>query len=134
VTRRYTRHDTLPVFEQRTARLPANLYNRVTLNLKPPGGVLRLPLHGLRRLDAILQPDAWIVVDSSLDDVPLLAWSDFRRVPGQRLHGPVACRLRLFHAQAGLLLERVLRELATQVADLRVGGSGGGRILRFPGA
>ncbi len=131
----YTRHDEVPVFEHRDERLEANLYNRVARRLGGEGPQLRLALPSLRHLDIILQVDAWIVVDRALGDIPLLAWTRFREDPQRRLHGPVASRLRLFHAQAGLLKQRVLDDLAG-VLDARLDAEGGGRgqLLRFPGS
>lgn len=130
--RRYTRHQEVPVYEHRATSVEANCFNRVALELKRGGQELRLPLPSLHNLDLILQPDAWIVVDRGLNDVPLFAWTDFRVDPEHRLHRPVPCRLRLFHAQAGLLLRRVLDELARQ-CDARVGAEGDARVLPFPG-
>lgn len=129
----YTRHDEVPVFEYRPGRLDANRFNRVTLALKHAGQGLRLGLPTLRHLDLILQPDAWIVVDRALNDIPLLAWTEFEVDPEQRLHRPVACRLRLFHAQAGLLLRQVLADLGQLLDDRFGAGDGGGQVLRFPG-
>jgi hypothetical protein len=129
----YTRHDEVPVFEYRPGSLDANRFNRVTLALKHAGQGLRLGLPTLRHLDLILQPDAWIVVDRALNDIPLLAWTEFEVDPEQRLHRPVACRLRLFHAQAGLLLRQVLADLGQLLDDRFGAGNGGGQVLRFPG-
>ncbi|MDX1594388.1 MAG: hypothetical protein R3298_09065 [Gammaproteobacteria bacterium] len=133
--RRYTRHDEVPVFERREATLDANRYNRACLVRKhAPGGRLRLALPTLRHLDLILQEDAWIVVDRDLGDIPLLAWSGFEVDPEERLHRPVACGLRLYHAQAGLLLGRVLEELAGLLDAWLVEADGDrGRVLDFPG-
>ena len=52
--------------------------------------------------------------------------------PEHRLHRPVACRLRLFHAQAGLLRDRVLDELTGQLdARLEEDAPQRGRVLPF---
>jgi hypothetical protein len=129
----YTRHEEVPVFEHRPGGLDANRFNRVCLALKRAGGALRFELPTLRHLDLILQEDAWIVVDRDLNDVPLVAWTAFEVDAEQRLHRPVACRLRLFHAQAGLLLNRVLDDLAG-LLDQRLADEDPerGRVLRFP--
>ena len=132
--RLYTRHEEVPVFEHRPSRLDANRFNRACLALKRSGGSLRFALPTLRHLDLILQEDAWIVVDRDLNDVPLVAWTAFEVDPERRLDRPVTCRLRLFHAQAGLLLGRVLDDLAG-LLDARLADEDGdrGRVLRFPG-
>jgi len=130
--RRFTRHEEVPVYEHRATRLAANCFNRVALLLKRSDGELRIALPSLHHLDLILQPEAWIVVDRALNDVPLFAWTDFRVDPEHRLHQPVPCRLRLFHAQAGLLLRRVLDDLEGQLDD-RLGAPGDARVLPFRG-
>lgn len=129
----YTRHEEFPVFEHRTSSLDANRFNRASLALKRAGGSLRIELPTLRHLDLILQDDAWIVVDRELNDVPLVAWIAFEVNAEQRLHRPVGCRLRLFHAQAGLLLGKVLDDLAG-LLDQQLAGedSERGQVLRFP--
>ena len=131
----YTRHDEVPVFERRPVRLDANRFNRVCLALKDaPGACLRFALPTLRHLDLILQASAWIVVDRDLDDIPLLAWTAFEVDAERRLHRPVVCQLRLFHAQAGLLLGQVLADLADLLDAQRVDGDAErGRVLHFPG-
>lgn len=130
----YTRHEEVPVFEHRPTRLDANTFNRACLALKRAGGSLRFALPTLRHLDLILQADAWIVVDRDLNDVPLVAWTAFELDPERRLHRPVVCRLRLFHAQAGLLLGKVLDDLAG-LLDARLDEDEGerGKVLRFKG-
>jgi hypothetical protein len=132
---RYTRHEEVPVFETRAAVLDANRFNRVTLTQKRSGESLRLDLPTLRHLDLILQADAWVVVDRGLNDIPLLAWTDFRVDADNRLHRPVHCRVRLFHAQAGLLLRRALADLE-RLLDERLDADGGerGQVVPFPDA
>lgn len=104
----YTRHQEVPVFEFRDSELDAGRYNRVQLALKRLGGELRLQLPKLKDLDLILQRDAWVVVDTSLADLPIIAWTDLRVEGRTALNEPVPCRLRLYHANAGLLVQRVL--------------------------
>jgi hypothetical protein len=130
--RRYTRHEEVPVYEHRRTRIEANCFNRVALVLKRDGGELRLALPTLHHLDLILQADAWIVVDRALNDVPLFAWTAFQVDPEHRLHHPVPCLLRLFHAQGGLLRRRVLDDLERQL-DERLGAHGDARVLPFRG-
>jgi hypothetical protein len=106
----YTRHDEVPVYEQRGGMVDATFYNHVQVALKRIGKYLRMPIPGLRTLDLILQHDAWIVVDRALNDLPVAAWSDFHR-EGSALHLPVTCRIRLYHGNAGMILKRVLQQM-----------------------
>ena len=113
----YTRHNEVPVFEQRPGTVLAAYYNQVMLARRRIEPELRLPLPGLKALHLILQDDAWVIVDSSLDDIPIAAWSDFQTSQRSNLHEPLACRLRLYHMSAGLLLERALESMHEQLRD-----------------
>ncbi|HKJ76711.1 MAG TPA: hypothetical protein VKA64_05865 [Gammaproteobacteria bacterium] len=109
----YTRHQEVPVFEYRDSALEAGRYNRVQVALKRLGEGLRLELPELKHLEFILQRDAWVVVDTDLEDLPVLAWTDFQVEGRAALHEPVPCRLRLYHANAGLLIKTVLGAMDT---------------------
>lgn len=65
----------------------------------------------MRTLDMILQPDAWIIVDGALDDVPIAAWVGFETQERNELHAPIPCKLRQFHACAGLVQKRALEAM-----------------------
>lgn len=113
----YSRHDEVPVFEYRESRLEAAHFNRVQLALKRLGEGLRLEIPGLKTLDLILQRDAWIVVDRAFNDIPVAAWTDFERERPDDLNAPVHCRIRLYHANAGVVLSQVLAEMRRKVAE-----------------
>ena len=104
----YTRHQEVPVFEYRDSQLEAARYNQVHLAFHRLGEDLRLELPDLKHLELILQRDAWVVVDTGLDDLPVLAWTDFRVEGRATLHEPIPCRIRLYHANAGILIKPVL--------------------------
>lgn len=107
----YTRHQEVPVYQYREAVLAARTYNQVRLALTRLRSPLRLALPGLRNLDVILQDDAWIIVDRSLHDMPVVAWTGFAGQHRDNLHRPVLCQVRLFHASAGLILTQSLQLL-----------------------
>ncbi len=73
----YQRHDEVPFLVERMADMEAVYFNRVQLALRRLNGRIRLPIPGLKTLDLIVQPAAWIVVDRAFNDVPVIAWSDF---------------------------------------------------------
>ncbi|MET0047767.1 MAG: hypothetical protein ABW066_08285 [Sedimenticola sp.] len=107
----YTRHDEMPVFEYRDGQLDANHYNHVQVALNRLGELLYLELPSLRTLALILQRDAWIIVDRALNEVPVAAWTEFETEQRSDLHTPVPCRIRLFHAHAEKILERVIEAM-----------------------
>ena len=129
----YTRHDEVPVFEYRSCQMDAAIYNHVQLALKRIGEALRLSIPGLKTLELILQDDAWIVVDRAFNDVPIVAWADFDTHARCALHEPVPCRIRLFHANGGMVLKRVLEAMDAQLLDWLDAGAQAHKVLNFPG-
>jgi hypothetical protein len=89
--------------------IPAAHYNSVRLALRRLGCPLR---HQLERpaLILLLHEDFWAGMAPWDEDLPLLAWTGFdtRR---SALDQPVACRLHLYHAHAGLLMGVALEAL-----------------------
>ena len=86
-------------------------YNLVHIALKRLENPLRLELPRLRTLDLILENDAWIVVDRSLNDIPVVAWIDFNVAHRETLHEPVACERRTYHTHALLIVDKVIEAM-----------------------
>ncbi|MDH5786554.1 MAG: hypothetical protein OEZ16_13240 [Chromatiales bacterium] len=128
----YTRHDEVPVFEYRDGVINAIHYNTVQTAFKRLGDEIRLEIPRLKTLDLILQHDAWIVVDHALNDIPIVAWTNFDVERRNALHTPVHCQLRLFHMNGGIILKRVLEAmellLGERLSDLESSHS----VIRFP--
>jgi hypothetical protein len=101
----------IPRYKTVATLLPAALFNEVRLALLRLQDSLRFPVRGLRTLHVIIDKDAWIVVDSSLNDVPVLAWTEFETAHRDSLHQPIRCKLYLYHAHADIIIEAVLNEL-----------------------
>ncbi|MCG6975971.1 MAG: hypothetical protein LJE56_06100 [Acidiferrobacterales bacterium] len=121
----YHRHEEVPVYEYRDGEIKALYFNHVQVALKRLGSEIHLPLPRLKTLELILQKDAWIIVDRAFHDIPIAAWTEFKTEQRDDLHKPVKCRIRLYHASADLILDRVLEamelllgeELAEQLPD-----------------
>jgi hypothetical protein len=107
----YNRHDEVPVFEYRDGVIDAVHYNTVQTAFKRLGEEIRLSIPKLKTLDLILQRDAWIVVDRALNDVPVAAWTNFDTERRDALHTPIHCQLRLYHANGGIIIKRVLEAM-----------------------
>ncbi|MGD8743168.1 MAG: hypothetical protein PVH46_07050 [Granulosicoccaceae bacterium] len=107
----YNRLDDVPVYAQRPGSINANYYNHVQLALKRLGEEIRLPIPRLKHLDLILQKNAWIVVDRVLNDVPVVAWTDFEVTHRDSLHEPIACQIKYYHANAALIMRRTLEAM-----------------------
>lgn len=128
----YTRHDEVPVYQQRDDVIPAAYFNTVQTAFRRLGTEIRLQIPGLQSLDLILQVDAWIVVDRSLNDVPIAAWSGFVRKQTDALHLPLHCCLRLYHASAGIIIERVLEAMELLLGMRLRALEESHRVLDFP--
>lgn len=107
----YTRLDDIPVFERRQSSMSALYFNHVQKALKHLGDSIRFEIPGLRTLELILQKDAWIIVDSGLNDYPIAAWTKFDTEYRDNLHENIPCELRFYHQHAGLVLDRTLEAM-----------------------
>lgn len=109
----------VPVYEQIPSRIEAKIYNEIRLGLiRQKKTSLRFTLEGLRTLDIILENDAWIVVDRSLGDAPIMAWLEFETPGRETLHAPVLCKINYYHAHASIIRERILENTYRQVHAL----------------
>ena len=104
----YTRHNEVPILDKRPGDVDANYFNQVQTALKRIGEQIRFKIPKLSHLDLILQEDAWIVVDRMLNDVPIVAWTNFQTEARDSLHEPVPCEIRLYHFAARMILKRTL--------------------------
>jgi hypothetical protein len=114
----YTRHDEVPQFDSRTGKVDAVYYNHVQTALKKLGPQIRLKIPKLKHLDLILQKDAWIIVDIVLNDVPIVAWSDFQTEHRDNLHEPVPCKIRYYHYAARMVMNRTLEAMELMLGEL----------------
>ncbi len=86
----------------------AATFNTIRLGLLRLGSPMRMPLDDLRDLDLLLDMDLWLCVDRSLNDLPIVAWSDFQIRERDALHTPISCLLRYYHYHADLIMEPAL--------------------------
>jgi len=113
----YTRLEGMPVYETRDAQLNALHYNHVQVGLKRIHRSLRYNIPKLQQLVLILQKEAWIIVDHSLNDMPVAAWTDFETEGRNDLHQPIKCKLKLYHAHAHLILDRTLEAMELMLGE-----------------
>jgi hypothetical protein len=96
------------ILNRRPGTVDADYFNQARTALKRMGNQIRFKIPKLNHLDLILQEDAWIVVDRVLNDVPIVAWTDFHTEGRDKLHEPVACEIRLYHFAALMILKKTL--------------------------
>jgi len=104
-----SRLNELPTLKTRPATVTADRYNHVRLALRRLENPLRIELPKLRTLDFILEDDTWAIVDRDLNDMPVVAWTDFEH--RSTLHEPVHCTLRYYHAHADIIMAKALERL-----------------------
>ena len=107
----YTRLEDIPVFKLIDSKVNAVHFNHVQIALKRLGYSIRYRIPKLKHLDLILEKDAWIIVDRVLNDIPIAAWTDFQSSHRTGLHNPVICKLKLYHKDAHLILNRTLEAM-----------------------
>jgi len=98
-------------------RVPAPCWNSVRLALRRHGHPLHLSMPGFRGVECELDDRAWVVWAPRAGSVPFMAWTAFEP-RGAALHLPVACELRLYHLQAGLIMGPALEAIESAARSL----------------
>jgi hypothetical protein len=107
----YTRHNEVLVLDRHTDQMDANYFNRAQTALKRAREQIRFKIPTLNHLDLIVQKDAWIVVDRVLNDMPVVAWTDFQTEGRDNLHEPIPCERRLYHFAARMIVNTTLQAM-----------------------
>ena len=107
----------IPIFSASRTQVAARHFNTVKVALLRLGEPQRIPLPSLRDLDLLLAADAWVCVDRTLNDVPVVAWTEFQAAHRDSLHKPIECERYMYHAHAPLIIERVFEDMQKQVAE-----------------
>jgi len=108
-----TRIHDMQAFETLVIKVDAEVYNlwrRVRLHANLPA---RIKLPALKSMMLLLEEDHWVMVDSSHDDLPMIAWLDFQDAGRSSLHTPVVCTVKYYHFMASQFYEKVLAEIKT---------------------
>ena len=112
-----SRLNELPVLRSCAGEVDAERFNRARLALRRLENPLRLELPKLRSLDFILEDEMWAIVDRDLNDIPVVAWTDFEHRTA--LHQPVHCTLRYYHAHADAVIDKALQKL-DEILEIRL--------------
>lgn len=108
-----SRLENIPVYASRAGKVSAEHFNLAHIALKRlgKGNSIRIPLPKLRTLELIIEPDAWIVIDTALNEVPIIAWLDFQ-TRDRALHEPVSCTVNYYHVHGGIIRGKALEAMA----------------------
>ena len=112
-----SRIEDVPKLRTISTEIEGGRYNQVHLGLLRLGCPIRLDLPGLRGMDVIVDRQAWVCVDRTLYDLPVLAWTDFEHQDRKAIHEPVRCLLHYYHIHADLITETVLSTLLCVLSE-----------------
>ena len=112
-----SRIEDVPKLRTIRTQIEGGRFNQVKLGLLRLGSPIRLALAGLRGMDVVVEDKAWVCVDRTLYDLPVLAWTDFETAERRAIHEPVPCRLHYYHVHADLIAETVLSTLLSALAE-----------------
>ena len=107
----------IPIYESCQTTIPAEIFNLTRIALKRLNPSLHINLPKLRSLELIIDEETWIVVDSRLNDIPVMAWLDFQ-TRDRALHEAVTCQLNLYHVHAKLIHDRVLESMVLILGEM----------------
>jgi len=103
-----SRLEGVPCYSREDAEVDAKLYNlwrRAKLHFSLP---MRLPLTGYQGLVMLVEEHAWVCVDETQNDIPVLAWLAFADQNRDTLHLPVKCQLNYYHHAASIIRQHTL--------------------------
>lgn len=92
-------------------QLDAGDYNAIRVVMLRERLPLEVHIKDFRCLLFILDEAAWICIDECQNNLPVLAWTNFKTAHRSALNAPVECELRLYHMHAGLVMGPVLEGL-----------------------
>lgn len=113
-----TRIENVPKLKTERMLIDGARYNQVRLGLLRLENPLRIKLTGLRGMDIILDNTAWVCVDRTMYDLPVLAWTNFENTQRNGLHEPVHCQLHFYHIHADLIIETVLATMTSVLTQM----------------
>lgn len=107
----YNRHNEVPILDTYPDSIEAKYFNVAQTALKRSQDPIRFRIPTLNHLDLLVQEDAWIIVDRVLNDIPIVAWTNFQKDGRNNLHEPIPCEIRLYHFAARMVLNTTLNAM-----------------------
>jgi hypothetical protein len=111
----YERLRDCPALSEYPSRIPAEVWNvwrRYWMHIHRP---TCFGLESLPPMSLLLDEREWVLVDSSLYDMPVLAWTDFQDAGRTALHEPVPCTVRDYHQGAPKVRNQALLLMAEEL-------------------
>lgn len=98
----------LPVYSSTQTTIEAALYNSIRIATQRLPLPIRLSLPRFRYIDIVIDHDSWACVDRSLNDLPIIAWTEFDITQRSSLHLPISCKMAYYHFQSAQVAEGAL--------------------------
>ncbi len=124
----------IPVLKSLSARVGASHYNRVQIALNRLGAPLQLMLPGMRGFQVDIDTDVWVCTDRNLNQLPMLAWTEFSPAARDGIAEPVSCRVLFYHPYANVVARTVMDDIA-KILNARLKRAERGRrgqVIPFP--
>ena len=97
--------------------ITADDYNKIRIGLSHEKLPWLTSLKQFRCLQCVLDETTWACIDECQNNLPILAWTDFKVSERESLGSPVQCQLLLFHVHAGLIMGSALDALVETVEE-----------------
>jgi hypothetical protein len=111
----YERLRDCPALNEYTSRIPATVWNTWRRYWTHGHQPTCFGLEGLPPISLLLDEREWVLVDSSLYDMPVLSWTDFQDHGRTALHAPVPCTVREYHQGATKIRDKALLLMAEEL-------------------
>ena len=112
----YERLHDYPALDEFPSHVPAPVWNAWRRYWLHEHRETCFGLEELPPMSLLLEEREWVLVDSSLYDLPILCWSDFKDEGRVALHEPVPCTVRQYHQGAAKIRERALLLMADELS------------------
>jgi len=98
----------IPVYSSAQVNIEAEIFNTIRIATQRLALPIRLTLPRFQYIDVIIDHDSWACVDRSLNDLPVIAWTDFEITNRSALHLPISCKVSNYHFQSSQVIEGAL--------------------------
>ena len=98
----------IPVYSSNQTTIEAAVFNTIRLATQRLTLPIRMTLPRFQYLDIIIDHDSWACVDRSLNDLPVVAWTEFETASRTTLHLPITCKVSNYHFQSSQIVDGAL--------------------------
>jgi len=98
----------IPVYSSAQVSIEAEVFNTIRIATQRLSLPIRLTLPRFQYIDVVIDHESWACVDRSLNDLPVIAWTDFEITQRSALHLPINCKVSHYHFQSSQVIEGAL--------------------------